>query len=342
MTAGTRLLAVALGIGLVVLGQSPELSEYVEDVRAADALLAQGDFDGVIEKLQSWTERLPERPEAQHFLGLAHYRLRHFEAAIRHLSAALDRERQGSAAWKQTVEVLGAAYYFESRWRDAEPLLEKAAGWRPEDSELLYTLAMTYLHSGQADPARRAFSKVFRVDPATPQAFALTAELMLQENRHRDAETLLLEALEQQPDLPGAAYELGVIAIRQGNYGKASELLRRELAQDPKHAAAWHSLGETLSGMGKQPEAVEALKRAIWLDTRSSGSYILLARIYVDLDQLGLAEDTVLRAIQINPQSYEAHFLQSRIYYKTGRADLARKQLEVAERVRRSARQLSQ
>ena len=190
MRAAARLLVPLLGIVFTAAGQSPDLSRYAQDLRAADALLSQGDFNGVIKKLGSWTERLPDRPEAQHFLGLAHYRLRNFDAAIRHLSGALEREKQGSAAWKQTVEILGAAYYFEGRWQDADPLLEKAVGWRPEDSELLYTLAMTYLHTGRGDQARITFSKIFQVDPASPQAFALTAELMLQENRFKDAEVL--------------------------------------------------------------------------------------------------------------------------------------------------------
>ena len=340
MKAVTRLLVVCFAIGFTAAGQSPDLSRYAQDLRAADRLLSQGDFNGVIEKLRSWPERWPDRPEAQHFLGLAHYRLRNFEAAIRHLSAALKREKQGSDAWKQTVEILGAAYYFESRWRDAEPLLEQAAGWRPEDSELLYTLAMTYLHSGLGDQARITFAKIFQIDPASPPALALTAELMLQENRFKDAEVLILEALRKQPDLPGAAYNLGVIAFRHGDYERASDLLRKELAHNPKHAAAWHSLGETLSGLGKPAEAVEALKRAIWLNTRSAGSYILLAKIYIDQQRLELAEDTVQRAIQIDPQSYEAHFLKSRIYYKTGRYDLAKKQLAGAEEIRRSKRQL--
>ena len=337
--AVARLLVLFLGIVFTAPGQSSDFALYAQDLRAADVLLAQGDFEGVIKKLQPWPERLPDRPEAPHFLGLAHYRLRNLEAAIRHLSAALEREKQGSDAWKQTVEILGGAYYFESEWQAAEPLLEKAAGWRPEDSELLYTLAMTYLHSGHRDQARITFAKIFQVDPAAPQAFALTAELMLQENLFEDAEVLIVEALKKQPDLPGAAYNLGIIAFREGDYSRASELLRQELAHNPKHPAAWHSLGETLSALGRQAEAVEALKRAIWLNTRLSESYVLLAKIYADQQRLELAEDTVRRAIQINPQSYEAHFLQSRIYYKTGRAEQAKKQLAIAEELRRSTKQ---
>ena len=334
MTVGKRLHTLILATALLAAGQSPELARYAADVREADSLLTQDDFAGVIEKLEAWPERLPNRPEASHFLGLAHYRLREFPLAIRHLSTALALERADSAAWRQTVEILGAAYYFDGRWGDAAPLLSKAAGWRPGDSELLYSLAMSYVHLGQRDQARFAFAKVFRVEPDSPQALALTGELMLQENRLSDAETLLREALEQRPDLPGAAHRLGAIAVRQGNYSRALGLLGGALAQNPRNTAAWHALGEALTGLDRQPEAVEALKRAIWLDSRRPGTYLLLAKIYLGLDQLGLAEDTVRRVIEFQPQSYEAHFLRSRIYYKTGQTDLAKRQLAIAERLR--------
>ncbi len=336
MTAGARIAALAVCIAGLAVGQQTELAEYAGDVRAADALLTEGDFQGVIATLESWPRRLPDRPEAQHFLGLAHYRLEQFEPAIRHLSNAMALEQPDSAAWRQTVEVLGAAFYFGSRWREAEPLLKKATGWRPEDSELLYTLGMTYVHLGQPEPARHALSSVFRVDPDSPQAFALTAELMLQGNRTKDAAALLSAALKVQPDLTGAASGLAAIAVRQGRYDRALELLEGELGRNPKDAAAWHSLGEALSGLGKQSEAVEALKRAVWLDTRAAETYILLAKIYIGLNQLSLAEGTLARAVEVHPRSYEAHFLQSRIYYKTGRTDLARRKLAIAERVRNS------
>ena len=339
MTAKASLGAVSLLAAAALVGQSPDLPQYADDLRAADTLLSRGDFAGVIEKLRVWPERLPERPEARHFLGLAHYRLRDFGAASEHLSAALERERKGSAAWRQTVEILGAAYYFEGRWRDAQPLLELAAGWRPEDSELLYSLAMSSMHSGRSDQARIAFAKIFRVDPDSPQAFVLAAELMLQESLFDNAEALLLDALDRRPDMPEATYALGAIAFRKGDYRRALELLRNELERNPGSAPAWHSLGEACLAAGEQTEAVESLQRAIWLDKHSFASYLLLARIYFDRGALELAHDTVGRAIEIRPRSYEAHFLQSRIYYKRGDIDLARQQMSIAERMRREAKE---
>ncbi len=330
---------MTLGAALAGTGQTPDFSQYVADVRTADELLAQGDFEGVVSKLRDWPERMPDRAEAHHFLGLAHFRLRDFDDAIRHLSAAMEREKEESDAWKQTVEVLGLAHYFEGRWQDAEPLLEQASRGKPQDSELLYTLAIVRVRAGNGGQARMPFAKIFQVDPSSAEAYALTAELMLQEGRLQDAEELLLRAVRLQPDMTGAVHELGVIALRQGNYDRAAALFRRALAKSPNNAKAWHSMGEALLGLGRQQESVEALKRATWLDSESFEPFLLMAKIHLEQGLVELAEDFVGRAIAIRPRSYEAHFLQSRIYFKTGREELARERLDIAEEIRRSANQ---
>ena len=336
MRVGARLAALLAGIAVASGGQSPELSRYAADLRAADTLLSQGDFRGVIERLGPWPERLPHRPEANHFLGLAHYRLREFDQSIRHLSAALDNEREGSTPWRQTVEILGVAYYFEGRWQDARPLLETAAAWKAGDPDFLYALARTQVLTGRGSSARIPVAGIFGVDPASPRALVLASRLALLENGLRDAETLLLKALEAQPDLPDASYLLGVIALREGNHSKALPFLRKELETNPGHAAAWHSTGETLLALGREAESVEALKRAIWLGSKSPDPYILLAKVHIERRELDLAEDTVRQVLQAHPRNYEAHFLQSRILYKMGRRDRARMQLEIAEQVRRA------
>jgi hypothetical protein len=38
-------------------------------------------------------------------------------------------EKQASPAWRQTVQILGMAYYFNRRWTEAAPLIEKACTW---------------------------------------------------------------------------------------------------------------------------------------------------------------------------------------------------------------------
>lgn len=313
--------------------QTSDVDRYAGDLRQAEQMLSKGDFAGVVETLKSWPEKLPNRPEAPHFLGLAYYRLRDFPAAIGRLSAALALEPPNSEPWKQTVEILGAAFYFNNQWQQAAPLLEKAAAARPENSDLLYTLGMSYLFTRNSDGARRTFAKVFGVDTDSPQAYVVTVDLLRKEGLEAEAEVLLLEAHRKWPASRGLASRLGVVATNQGDQARAAALFREEVKNNPSDAASWHALGEALLSLGKPAEAAEALKRAIWLDSRATASYILLAKLYLDVGSNEVAEDTLNQALKTAPRSYEANFLLGRLYHKTGRPELARKQLAIAEQI---------
>jgi tetratricopeptide (TPR) repeat protein len=328
--------AIRLALAFCICGALPaqtgDVSRYAGDLRHADELLSKGNFAAVIETLKPWPEKLPDRPEAHHFLGLSYYRLRDFPAAIRHLSAALELESPNSEPWRQTVEILGAAYYFSNQWRQAIPLLEKAAG-PAANSDHLYSLAMSYLFTGNGDGARRTFAGVFGIDANSPQSYILAADLMRKEGLDAEAENLLQEAHRKWPGSGGLGSRLAAVAASKGDHARAAALLREEVKDSPSQPASWHALGEALVGLGEPPAAAEALKRAIWLDPRATASYIQLAKLYMDAGSYQIAEDTLHQAIKTAPQSYEANFLLGRLYHKTARPELASKQLAIAEKI---------
>jgi Tfp pilus assembly protein PilF len=53
----------------------------------------------------------------------------------------------------------------------------------------------------------------------------------------------------------------------------------------------------------------------------------------MDASSHNLAENTLQQALKASPQSYEANFLLGRLYHKTGRTEMAKKQLELADRI---------
>ncbi len=89
--------------------------------------------------------------------------------------------------------------------------------------------------------------------------------------------------------------------------------------------------------MGKLDDAVVPLQRAIWLNLESTKSYLLLATVYAQQDRHFVAENTLKRVIDMDPRNYEAHFQLARIYHKTNRAELARKEMAIANELRTSA-----
>src|SRR5205823_12562222 len=114
---GTLHLAAALVLNSILLGQAAAPGDYTQALDEAERLFEKGDMDGVIAKLGPWATAQGGR-EAHHGLGLAYYQKKDFANTIRHLSAAMELEPVNSAAWKQTVQILGMAYYFNNRPHD--------------------------------------------------------------------------------------------------------------------------------------------------------------------------------------------------------------------------------
>ena len=307
--------------------------EYRATLDTAEQLFDDGNLAGVIQTLKPLAARSPGRAEAYHGLGLAYYQLKDFVNTVRHLSVAIKLEVENSAPWKQSVEFLGMAYYFSNRAQDALPLLAKAVTWSDDNSNLRYTLAMSYLFTHDKDNARRTFAGLFQIPPDSPKAFLLTAELMVQEKYLDDAEELVLDAMEREPALPLVSYKLGLIALSRGRYSEAAKHLQKELIVNPGYSNAWHYLGETHIRLGKFKQAIDPLQRAIWLNLQSTRSYILLANVYAKAGRHFVAENALQRALQMAPRDYEAHFQLARIYHKTNRPELATRQMEIANKV---------
>ena len=326
-------LTAALVIGSALLAQAPAPADYTRALDEAERIFEKGDMDGVIARLGPWIEKDGGR-EAYHGLGLAYYQKKDFGNAIRHLSTAMQMEPENSAVWRQTVEMLGMAYYFNNRPQDALSLVAKAIEWNPDSSDLRYTLAMCYLNVSDRDRARRNFAALFGISPDSHQAFLLAADLALQEKHSADAESLILEAMKQKPDLPDLHYRLALVALERGDYEKAVDLLQKELAVNPSHPLAWYWLGSTYMQSGKLDEAVRPLQRSIWLNLRSVPSYVLLANVCLQQGKFAAAESALQRALEMDPQNYEAHFLLARVYYKTNRMQEAKSHMATAERLR--------
>lgn len=328
------ILILACFTAVTISGQSINESDYLQAVSEARGLLKQDDFNAVIKKLIPWVKQFPERAEAHHGIGLAYYHLKNFETAIEHLSAALKVEAEQSPAWKQTVQFLGMAYYIRHGWKEAVSLLEKTVAWEPNDTDLLYALATSYLHTHDRENARQTYAKLFQIKPDSPQAYLLAAHLMYQTAYGQDAEALLLEASGKWPDWSEFNYQLGAVAMIKGDYEAVVRHLEKDLARNPSNSLAWHYLGEAFLRQSKLDRAVEALQRAIWLNDRNAKSYVLLAETHLIKGDPYLAEDALELALQVDPQSYPANFLMAKIYQKTNRPELARKQMELAAKLR--------
>jgi tetratricopeptide (TPR) repeat protein len=298
----------------------------------ARALINEGNAKAAIAKLQS----LPDVKEirAAQLLGVAYYHAGDPQRAIETLAPIVDKLPQDSAQRRETVQTLGLAYYIASRVADSIPFLEETIAHAPNNHELTYALGMAYLQTRRTAKARESFARMFRIAPDSASAHLITAQMMIRLEYLEFAEVELKLAIEKDSKLPQAHYLLGQIAVFRARYDEGIQLLEKEIALNPVNAMAYYKLGDAYTLQLKWDEAIAPLQKSIWLNPYYSGPYILLGKTYLKKKNFSTAEAMLKRAIQFDPNNKSAHYLLGQVYQQTARPDDARREFEIAEKLK--------
>jgi len=87
----------------------------------------------------------------------------------------------------------------------------------------------------------------------------------------------------------------------------------------------------------KWDEAIGPLQKSVWLNPYFSGPYIVLGKVYLKKGEMATAESMLRRAIQMDPNNFSAHNLLAQVLQRANRSDEAKREFELAEKLRTSA-----
>lgn len=297
----------------------------------ARALITAGKPAEAIAKLQTLSPATD--PRIAQLLGVAFYTANDHVKAVEQLSAAIGKLPKESAAWRETVQLLGLSNFLLGKMPEAVTYLEQTAAWQPNNNELTYALGMASVQARQPDKARAAFGRMFKVETDSAAAHLLTAQMMIRVEMEDLADLELKKALEKDPRLPQANYLLAQNAIYKNRNDEGIALLEKELAINPNNAMAYYKIGDALTRQLKWDEAIVQLQKSVWLNPFYSGPYILLGKSYLKKRQLANAEGMLKRAIQFDPNNKSAHYILGQVYQQSGKAEDARREFALAEKL---------
>jgi tetratricopeptide (TPR) repeat protein len=310
-----------------VVDSAPPVDAALKESRA---LIDAGQPKAAIAKLQALDTADPRVSQA---LGVAYYHADDPVRAVEVLKPIVDKLPANSLEAREAVQVLGLSLYVAQHLAEAIPYLEKTRVWAPDNLELLYVLGNAYVQTRQADPARDCFARLFKVAPDSAAAHLLTAQMMVRLDFEEFAEAELKKAVAKDPRLPQAHFLLGQAALFRSRWDEAVALMQKELEINPGSAMALYRLGEIYTRQNKWDEAIAALQKSLWINPAFSGPYILLGKAYTKKGQPEAAEGMLRRAVQYDPNNKAAHYLLAQLLQQTGRADEAKKEFEIAERL---------
>jgi tetratricopeptide (TPR) repeat protein len=272
-----------------------------------------------------------------HLLGVAAYHADDYARAIAVLTPIETRFAEASVERREVVQVLGLSLFLAGRFDEAIPRLEATRQWAAANLELAHVLGQAYLQTGKIDQAREAFARTFKVKPESAAAHLVTAQMMIRLQLEGPAEAELKRAIAKDAALPQANLLLGQLALFRGQFQDSIAFTTRELAVAPASAMAYYQLGDAYLRGSRLEEAIGALQQSLWLNPFYSAPYILLGKAYMQKQQPATAEGMLRRAIEYDPNNRTAHYVLAQLLQQIGRAEEARREFEIAERLQGQA-----
>jgi tetratricopeptide (TPR) repeat protein len=329
-------------MALIVHSQSaststPNATASQSPIDQAQTLLSAGKFDEAIAALSAIQKSATNEAQINHLLGLAYYQKNAFPKAIEFFALSAKQSAAGSKQLRQAVQLSGMSHYYLGQLKEAIPYLEQVTAWSPENSEMNYALGVAYIKTQNPNKSREAFARMFAVPADSPAAYLFNAQMMIREKVEEMAEAELQKALSLDAKIPQANFLLGEIAIYKANVEAGIELMKKEIALNPAFAMAYYRLGEALTRQQKWDESIAPLQKSIWLSPFFSGPYIVLGKTYLKKNDLANAEAMLRQAIRMDVNNYSAHYLLAQVLQQGNRAEEAKREFEIADKLRTAA-----
>ena len=194
----------------------------------------------------------------------------------------------------KNVDVLYAAYRAYSDM--ARSALDRIALVAPDSSHMHRIMAEHLINEGDLTSAIVQYKKALQLDPYMPGAHFELGEALLQESRSKqsreEAEKHFKAELALNPSDAKSECRLGDLYQSNVNMDidAAYKGYARALQLQPNYAEAQLGMGNVLARMGRQQEAVNHLLKATRLDPTNSNAHYRLAQLYRRLGRIADAD----------------------------------------------------
>jgi tetratricopeptide (TPR) repeat protein len=261
---------------------------------------------------------------ATHQRGVVLYKAQKYSEAITALTEAAQTEDPKSAEYQESALLIGQSYFMLSQAPKAIPWLAKVRS----ANEANYMLGYAYLQENQPAESRQSFARLFGLDPNSPSAHLLAAQMMMKKQYEDHALVEVRKAIELDPKLPEAHFLLAEISIYQGRLDEGIAALNTEIALNPNFSMSWYRRGDAYARQEKWDVAIPDLQRAIWLNPDFSGPYILLGKCYFKKGDYTNAEGILRRGLQLDPNNLSGNYLLGQTLMLAGKQEEGRAVLE--------------
>jgi tetratricopeptide (TPR) repeat protein len=278
----------------------------------------------------------PSMPGLRLNLGLALFKDGEYKEAIQIFTPLL-KSQQSSSPEKQRLDVLvGMSHYGLAEYAAAVPYLKQAADRDAQNLPLLLTLAHSCLLSKQYPCVLDVYHRMIAQNAESAEADMLVGEALDEMKDTNGAMREFRAAVQANPKEPNAHFGLGYLLWTQLQFQEASQEFQTELENTPDYSKAMLYLADSDIKLNRNEEATPLLERVVAIEPTNSMGLLDLGIVYAEADRKEDALREFKAAAALTPDDVNVHMWLGRLYRSTGKSSEAKMEFDKAKSLNRT------
>lgn len=270
----------------------------------------------------------PAFPALRINLGVSLFKSGALKAAIDTLSPLLKGAAPSSPDAVRLEILIGMAHYGLNEFSAAVPYLQKVTAADPQNLPYRLLLTQSCMWSKQYQCVLDTYHQILELNAESAEADMLAGEALDQMQNHQGAMDEFRAAVKADPKAPNAHFGLGYLLWTQDQFEEAAKEFQAELANVPENALALAYLADADNHLGKQDDALPLAERSVQIDPTIAKAHAVLGILYADRERKDDAVREFKAAIKLAPNYQDPHWRLARLYQAMGKQQEAKAEFE--------------
>jgi tetratricopeptide (TPR) repeat protein len=270
-------------------------------------------------------------------LGLAYFKTAAMKEAIESFTPLLKSLPAESPDRMRVATLIGLAHYSVGNWTAAIPYLRTAANNEPQNILYRFSLAQSCLNVKQYQCVLDTYQELLKINGESAAADMLAGQAYDEMKNSAGAIEQFRAAVKADPKWPGAHFGLGYLLWTQNQCDEASKEFQAELDIVPENAQAMSFLADCKVQLGQPNEALPLIEKALKIDPRVARAHMNLGIIYQDQGRQQDALRELTTAVKLTPQDSNIHWRLARLYQSMGRKEEAKIEFDKTSSLKKAA-----
>jgi tetratricopeptide (TPR) repeat protein len=281
----------------------------------------------------------PAMPGLRLNLGLALFKGGEFKEAIRTFEILLRTEPKSSPEALRLTTLIGLAHYGLGEYAAAIPFLKQATAADPQNLPFRLTLAQSCLSSKQYQCVLDVYHEIVTLNADSAEADMLAGEALDEMQDKPGAAQQFRAAVKADPREPNVHFGLGYLLWGLLQFDEAAKEFQAELDNNPDHAQALTYLADCDMQLSQPEAAPPLLEKAIHIDPRIELAHLDLGILYGNAGRRDDALRELKMAEKLNPEDQNVHWRLGRFYKAIGRNEEAKVEFDKTRSLQKAADQ---